>query len=752
MYIVKKKIKGKEYYYLNRAVREGKKVVSKNVAYLGKDKKEAEKKAKDIIEGKVSEIDKEKVREKEEKEKSVKITYFVHGTTLDNEKGISTGQGHGELSKLGIRQSKELPGQIKNKEFDVVFCSDLKRAVDSAEISFKGKKIIQDKRLRECNYGDLNQAKEEKVNYLEHIDKPFPNGESLKDVENRVGSFLRFLDKKYKGKSVAIVSHKAPQLAIEVLLNKKTWKQAIDDDWRKKGKWQPGWNYQIREAEKEDKKEIKEKVTIRGKTGSITIEEMANFCKRKGFVFRSSDLYGGFAGFWDFGPLGVELFNNLKKDWWDYFVKSRENMVGIEASIISHPRTWEASGHIENFNDISVRCKGCGKAGKIDENELGKVKCDCGGEYESLGKFNLMFETKVGSVDSESAYLRGETAQGMFMDFKIVQQVSRKQLPFGIAQIGRCFRNEIAPRDFLFRSREFHIGEFEFFINPEETKCDLLEKSHLDLKVRLLDAETQKSGSEELRETSIGEMIKEKRLGEWHAYWLAEQVLWFKGIGLEEIKIREHTKDELSHYSSATFDIDYEYVFGSKEVAGNANRGQYDLKQHEKFSKQSMEIYDEKYKNKVIPRVIEPTFGIERVFLAILTKAYTYNKERDNIVLKIPFKLAPIKAAVFPIVKNQDYVKMAEEIVRDLRKEFNVVYDKGGSIGRRYARNDEIGTPFCITLDDKSPGQKDVTVRDRDTTLQIRVKIKDLREVLGKLISGEVQFEKAGKLVETRKK
>ena len=509
------------------------------------------------------------------------------------------------------------------------------------------------------------------------------------------------------------------------------------------------------ECIKEDSIEMsKEELAKRQKKASkeITIEDLTNYCKEKGFVFRSSDLYGGFAGFWDFGPLGVELFNNIKQNWWDWFVKSQDKMVGMEASIISHPKTWEASGHIDSFNDIFVKCKSCGKSSKLDESELGKVKCDCGGEYESQGKFNLMFQTKVGSVDADTAYLRGETAQGMFMDFKLIQQSSRMQLPFGIAQIGRCFRNEIAPRDFLFRSREFHIGEFEFFINPEEKKCELLDDFHKEVKVKLLDSDTQRKDSEELRETTIGEMVNENRLGEWHAYWLSEQVLWFHGLGLFEIKIREHTKEELSHYSSATFDVDYEYAFGSKEVAGNANRGQYDLGQHEKFSKQSMEIFDEKAGKKVIPRVIEPTFGMERVFLAILTKAYKYDKERDNIVLKIPTNLAPIKAAVFPIIKREEYEEVAREVVKDLKKDWNVVYDKSGSLGRRYSRNDSIGTPYCITIDDKSVEQNDVTIRDRDSTEQIRVKIKDLKEIIKKLIEGEIEFKDAGKNVETRVK
>ena len=485
---------------------------------------------------------------------------------------------------------------------------------------------------------------------------------------------------------------------------------------------------------------------------SITIEELANYCKEKGFVFKSSEIYGGFSGFWDFGPLGVELFNNIKKDWWNFFVNSRENMVGMEASIISHPKIWVSSGHVANFNDVAVVCKTCKKATKIDKSEIGKVKCDCGGEYEVKGEFSLMFKTRVGALDSVDAYLRGETAQGMFADFKIIQQTSRMQLPFGIAQIGRCFRNEIAPRDFLFRSREFHIGEFEFFINPEEMKCELLTDMHKNVKVKLLDAETQVALKDDLRDSTIGEMLDEKRLEEWHAYWLSEQVLWFNSIGLSEIKIREHMKDELSHYSSGTFDIDYEYVFGSREVAGNANRGQFDLTNHQKNSSESMEIFDEKYKKKVIPKVIEPTFGIERVFLAILTKAYHFDKKRDYVVLKLPHKLAPIKAAVFPIVKQPQYVEMSENIVRDLRKDWNVIYDKSGSIGRRYARNDSVGTPYCITIDEQSIEGKDVTIRDRDSTMQIRVKVKELKNTIRELINGETEFRKAGKIVETRVK
>ena len=243
------------------------------------------------------------------------------------------------------------------------------------------------------------------------------------------------------------------------------------------------------------------------------------------------------------------------------------------------------------------------------------------------------------------------------------------------------------------------------------------------------------------------DLLEKKKLDEWHAYWLAEQISWIRNIGLTEIKIREHTKDELSHYSSATFDIDYLYPFGSKELGGNANRGQYDLTQHQKASKQNLEIFDEKYKKKVIPRVIEPTFGIERIFLAVLSKAYSFDSERQNVVLKIPAILSPIKASIFPIIKSEEFEKMAQNIFNDLKKEWNVSYDNSGSIGRRYARNDEIGTPFCITIDDKSKKNKDVTIRDRDTKKQIRVKISELNSTLKKLINGEIKFENAGKII-----
>ncbi|MBW2972619.1 glycine--tRNA ligase, partial [Candidatus Woesearchaeota archaeon] len=335
---------------------------------------------------------------------------------------------------------------------------------------------------------------------------------------------------------------------------------------------------------KEAKKETKQEASK-----GLNIDDMAVFCKRKGFVYPSSEIYGGISGFWDYGPLGVELFNNIKQSFWKFFVQSRENMVGIEASVISHPRTWVASGHVANFNvnDYLVTCKKCKKSTKIDKPDLRKVKCECGGDYDwdRAKVVEQMFKTKIGT-DQTEAYLRGETAQGMFLDFKLVTDTSRVKLPFGIVQVGRCFRNEIAPRDFMFRCREFHIGEFEFFKHPKMQKCDIITDEQLKLEIPLLSAEMQDNNKDELVMTSIGDMIKKKKLDGWHGYWLAEQVRWFISLGLkmDNLKIREHTKTELSHYSSATFDIDYKYPFGSKELAGNANRGQYDLNQHVKES------------------------------------------------------------------------------------------------------------------------------------------------------------------------
>jgi len=341
-----------------------------------------------------------------------------------------------------------------------------------------------------------------------------------------------------------------------------------------------------------------------------------------------------------------------------------------------------------------------------------------------------MFKTDVGAEQDSTAFLRGETAQGMFTNFKIITDTTRQTLTFGIAQIGKCFRNEIAPRDFLFRVREFNIAELEYFIHPEQSKCQLLTDKQKNIKIKLLDAETQEKNKTNTKETTIKELLKNKKLDEWHAYWLAEQMIWLKNIGLTKLKVREHMKKELSHYSSATFDIDYEFPFGSKEIAGNANRGQFDLQQHMKASKEKMEIFDEETKKKVIPRVIEPTFGVERIFMALICEAYNDDKKRGNIVLKLNSSLSPMKVAVFPLVNKLN--DKARKIFNNLKTCFPCFYDKGGSIGRRYARADELGIPYCVTVDFEEDGC--VTIRDRNNTKQERVKIEDLKSKLFELI------------------
>lgn len=497
----------------------------------------------------------------------------------------------------------------------------------------------------------------------------------------------------------------------------------------------------------------------------LTIEDMAVFCKRRGFVYQDSEIYGGLAGFWDFGPIGVELKNNIKNHWWKTFVNNREDVVGIDGSIITHKKIWEASGHVSNFNDLLIECEKCKNRfradiliedqlkintenlteEKIKETIKEKVKCPCGGKFKEPQKFNLMFQTNVGPLSGNMAYLRPETAQLIFADFKLVQENARLKLPFGIAQIGKAFRNEISPRDFLFRSREFEQAEIEYFVNPQyKNECPYFKEVE-NLKINLLSAELQGKDQPHIQAT-----IKDlkKITTEWHAYWLGKFYQWFINLGIkpENLRLREHLKKELAHYAGSCFDIEYKFPFGWKEIHGNADRQQFDLNQHIKVSQKDISIYDEESKQKIVPYVAaEPSQGIERAFLAIMFDAHTYDKERENIVLKLNPKLAPFKITVFPLVNKLE--KQARELFEELKEEFPAFYDKSGSIGRRYARQDEIGTPLCITIDFDSLKKKDVTIRDRDTTKQIRVKIKDLTETLRKLINKEIKFEKAGKLI-----
>lgn len=507
----------------------------------------------------------------------------------------------------------------------------------------------------------------------------------------------------------------------------------------------------------------------------ITVDDMARFCKEKGFVYQNSEIYSPSAGFWDFGPLGVELKNNIKKEYWKTFVQSREDVVGIDGSIITDKKVWEASGHVDSFVDFLVSCKKCknkvradhliGDKLNIDTNGLSMEKIGeiikqnnllcpkCSGKFEKLQEFNLMFKTQVGPFDGVISYLRPETAQLIFTNFKLVAENSRKKLPFGIAQIGKAFRNEISPRDFLFRSREFEQMEIEFFTHPNKiNQCPFMDEIK-NTKINLFTAEMQSKNNPH-EEVKAEELLK--LTSQWHTYWVTKVYQWFLDLGIkkENLRAREHKKSELAHYASACFDIEYRFPFGWKEIHGSADRTQYDMSQHMKFSKRDLTIFDEETKTKVIPYVAaEPSQGVERAFLAFLFDAYEDNKERGNIVLKLDSKLAPNKVAIFPLVKNKPkLVQKARDIFNELKNEFKCLYDDSGSIGRRYARNDETGTLIGCTVDFDTLKDKSVTLRDRNTTKQIRVPISKLKETVQKIINNEESFEKLGKIVDTRTK
>ncbi len=442
------------------------------------------------------------------------------------------------------------------------------------------------------------------------------------------------------------------------------------------------------------------------------MEKLVSLAKRRGFVFQSSEIYGGINGFWDYGPVGVELRNNIKNFWWKRMVRLRDDVVGVDTSIICHPKTWEASGHVSCFSDPMVDCKVC--KGRFRADHIESLTCNkkpsltvqqCAvdkkgeGELTEVRQFNLMFQTHVGAVRDESAiaYLRPETCQSIFTNFKNVQTVSRQKIPFGIAQIGKSFRNEITPRNFIFRSREFEQMEMEFFIhpNPEEGQ-------------------------------------------KWYDYWVAERSQWFVDLGIrkEKLKNREHAKDELAHYAKGCTDVEYEFPFGWSELEGIANRSNYDLSQHHQFSGKDLSYFDDERKEKYTPAVIETSLGVDRTFLTVLCDAYGEEKvasedgksEEERIVMRFAPHLAPFKAAIFPLSK-----KLGEPVRRlekDLRAEFSTDYDEVGSIGKRYRRHDEIGTPFCITYDFDSETDHQVTIRDRDSMKQDRVAIDQVKNYL----------------------
>jgi glycyl-tRNA synthetase len=434
----------------------------------------------------------------------------------------------------------------------------------------------------------------------------------------------------------------------------------------------------------------------------VDMEKLVSLCRRRGFIFPSSEIYGGLSSCWDYGPLGVELKNNIKDAWWRATVQRRDDMVGLDASILMHPQTWEASGHLEGFSDPLVECKECHKRWRSDELEGDRCP-DCGGELTEPRLFNLMFKTFVGPVEDEASvvYLRPETAQGMFVNFENVLNTTRKRLPFGIAQIGKSFRNEVTTGNFIFRCREFEQMEIEFFVKPGTDK-------------------------------------------EWFDYWVEERLNWYMSLGIkkENLKLRQHAKEELAHYARECYDINYLFPMGWAELEGIANRGDFDLVQHAKFSGKNLNYYDEETKEHIVPYIIEPSAGVDRTALAILCDAYDEDVAdgEPRVLLHFHPSVAPIKVAVLPLSRKETLTPLAKDVYAELRQCWMVQYDEVQSIGRRYRRQDEIGTPFCVTVDFESLEDKQVTIRERDSLRQIRVPIESLKNTLQAKLDGEDLF------------
>ncbi len=431
----------------------------------------------------------------------------------------------------------------------------------------------------------------------------------------------------------------------------------------------------------------------------VDMDKLVSLCKRRGFIFPSSEIYGGMGACYDYGPLGVELKNNVKKAWWKAVVQQRDDMVGLDASILMHPQTWVASGHVEGFADPLVDCKQCKQRWRADHIKDGKCPA-CGGELTEPRMFNLMFKTFVGPVEDEAsvAYLRPETAQGIFVNFQNVLNSTRKKLPFGIAQMGKSFRNEITTGNFIFRMREFEQMEMEYFVRP---------------------------GTDE----------------QWFKHWVEERFNWYTNLGIKKdnLRLRQHAKDELAHYARDCYDIEYLFPIGWSELEGIANRTDFDLKQHAKFSGKDLSYFDEETKEHTIPYVIEPSAGVDRSVLAFLADSYDEEKDKEGlrVILRLHYALAPIKAAVLPLSRNEKLLPISREIYNSLRNCWMVQYDDAQSIGRRYRRQDEIGTPFCVTIDFQSLEDKQVTIRERDKMRQIRVPIEVLKSTLEAKLNGE---------------
>ena len=425
---------------------------------------------------------------------------------------------------------------------------------------------------------------------------------------------------------------------------------------------------------------------------AVTMEKIVNLCKRRGLVFPTSDIYGGLGSTFDYGPLGVELKRNVKEAWWREMVQYRSDVLGLDSAIFQHPRTWEASGHLQNFTDPLVECKSCKLRFRADHVEGDKCP-ECGGQLGEARNFNLMFKTFMGPVEETASvvYLRPETAQGIFSNFDNIVDTQRVKLPFGVAQQGKSFRNEITTENFIFRTREFEQMEMEFFVRPDREE-------------------------------------EEK----WYRYWVDFRFNWHVkyGIKREHLRAREHATDELSHYSSGTTDIEFLYPFGWGELEGVAKRGSFDLDQHAKFSGKDLTYFDEDAKSRYRPWVIEPALGVDRAMLAFLLDAYDEDvvENEERIVLRLDPRLAPIKVAVYPLLRKQGQPEKAIAIRDALKRHFTVAYDQAGSIGRRYRRQDEVGTPYGVTIDHQTMEDDTVTLRDRDTMRQERVPISRLVE------------------------
>jgi glycyl-tRNA synthetase len=436
---------------------------------------------------------------------------------------------------------------------------------------------------------------------------------------------------------------------------------------------------------------------------AVTMEKIVSLCKRRGFIFQSSEIYGKLNACYDYGPLGVELKRNVKETWWRAMVYENENIVGLDAAILMHPRVWEASGHVEGFHDPLVDCKNCKqrfREDEIDPEKLAKKQCPVCGVKDALTEprqFNLMFKTHMGPVEESASqiYLRPETAQGIYVNYKNVLDSSRQKIPFGIAQIGKAFRNEITPGNFLFRTREFEQMEMQYFVKPGE--------------------------DEEVFE-----------------HWKARRMAWYESIGIRKEKLRfhQHGEDELAHYAKKAFDIQYEYPIGWKELEGIHNRTDFDLSRHQEYSGKDMTYFDDVARERYLPYIIETSAGCDRTLLTVLVDAYDEEQleKETRTVLRLDPKLAPIKAAVFPLVNRDGMPEIARKIIEDLKKEYIVFYDESGAVGRRYRRQDEAGTPFCITVDSQTLQDDTVTIRERDSMKQDRIALNGLSNELKKRI------------------